>query len=172
MRVDALDVQLQVAAVGAVARVGEPDAVPGVDTTIVGAVVALAVVFVGQHGDRASLHVGADHAAASGALLAALAADEPALGVEAVAVGAAAVGAEGSDGPLGVHLEDAVAGDVAEEDVARGIDGRSFEEADDRKRPLRPSGRNGPSSSISFRAASTCSQTFHSSTPRTRPSRR
>ena len=45
----------------------------------------------------AGLHVGADDAAAAGALLAALAADEPALGVEAVAVGAAAVGAEDAD---------------------------------------------------------------------------
>src|SRR5262245_1846292 len=86
--VDGLDVHLQVAAVGAVARVGEPDAALAVDTAVVGAVVALAVVPVGQHRDLTRLHVGAHDAAAAPALLAALTADEPAPGVEAVAVGA------------------------------------------------------------------------------------
>src|SRR5262249_22136052 len=112
--VDAFDVHLQVGAVGAVARVGEPDAPLAIDAAVVWAVVALAVVAVGQHLDLAGLHVRAHDAAAARALLAAFAADEPALGVEAVAVGAAAVGAEGGHRPLGVHLQDAVAGDVAE----------------------------------------------------------
>src|SRR5262249_52551814 len=110
--IDGFDVHLQVGAVGAVARAGEPDAALAIDAAIVGAVVALAVVSVGQHRDFAGFHVGADDAAAARALLPALTADEPALGVEAVAVGAPAVGAEGGDRPLRVHPEDAVAGDV------------------------------------------------------------
>ena len=39
-------------------------------------------------------------------------------------------------------------------------------------RPLRSTALNGPGSAISRRAASTWSQTFHNSTPRTRPSRK
>ena len=37
------------------------------------------------------------------------------------------------------------------------------------RHPLRFSALNGPGSTMSRRAASTCSQTFHSTTPRTRP---
>src|SRR4029434_4799182 len=92
----------------------------GIDAAVVGAVVALAVVAVGQHGDLAGAQVRADQAAAAGALLARIAADHPPPGVEAVAVGATAVGAEGGDIAGGGHLEDAVAGDIAEEDVAGG----------------------------------------------------
>src|SRR5262249_48716203 len=75
--IDGLDVHLQVAAVGPVAWVSEPDAAIAIDAAVVGAVVALAVVPVGQHRDGAGLHVGADDAAAQ-ALLAALTTDEPA----------------------------------------------------------------------------------------------
>jgi len=59
-------------------------------------------------------------------LLVAFATDEPALGVEAVAVGAAAVIAPDADFALGIHFHDAIAGDVGEEDVPFSIDGRAF----------------------------------------------
>jgi hypothetical protein len=64
-------------------------------------------------------------------LLVAFAGDEPALGIEAVAVGAAAVGAPDAELALGVHFHDAIASDVGHEDVPFRIDGRSFEERDD-----------------------------------------
>src|SRR5262249_9105098 len=88
--IDAFHVHLQIAAVRAVARVGEPDPAFGIDAAVIGAVVALPVVLLGQDGDFARLHVGANHATATDALLAALAADQPALGVEGIAVGPAA----------------------------------------------------------------------------------
>src|SRR5262249_36749356 len=95
---------------------------------------ALAIILFGQDGDFTRLHVGTNHATPADALLAALATDQPALGIEAIAVSAAAVGAKGGHRPPGVHFEDAIAGDVAEEDVARGIDSGAFEETDDRCR--------------------------------------
>ena len=129
--IDGFDVHFQVGAVGAVARIGEPDAAPAHRrSSRWGCCSACRRTCSVSTVDFAGLHVGAHDAAAAGALLAALAADEPALGVEAVAVGAAAVGAEVVTAPFGVHLQDAIAGNVAEEDVARGIDGGAFQEAD------------------------------------------
>src|SRR5262249_62357652 len=113
--VDRLDVHFQVAAVGAVTRVGEPDAALAIDADVVGTVVALALELVRQHRDLARLHIPANDAPpAAGTVLGAFAADEAALSVEGVAVGPAAVGAEDGDSAFGRHLEDAVAGDVAE----------------------------------------------------------
>src|SRR5262249_10952645 len=74
--IDGFDVHLHVAAVGTVARVGEPDPPLAVHATIVGAVVALAVVLVGQHRHLAGLHVGAHDAASARTLLAAFTTDE------------------------------------------------------------------------------------------------
>src|SRR5947209_3983566 len=91
--IDGLDIHLQVAAV-AVARIGEPDSAVAFDAHIVGTVVAFAVIFLGQDFQLAGFHVGAHHAAAARSLFTSLTADEPALGVEDVAVGPAAVGAE------------------------------------------------------------------------------
>src|SRR5262249_50299463 len=106
--VNPFDVQLQVAAVGAGARVGEPDAPPGIDADVAGPVVALAVELLRQDGDVAALEVGADDAPpAAGAVLGAFAADQPTLGVEGVAVSAAAVGAEDGHLTLAGHFKDA-----------------------------------------------------------------
>ena len=132
--VDGLGVHLQLRAVVAVERVGEPDAALGVGDDVVGAVVPLALVALGQDLDGAGLQVGADDApAAAGALLGPLATDQPALRVEGVAVGPAAVGAEDRDDARRRHPVDAVGEDVAEEEVARG-----------RRRRAPPAGRGGP----------------------------
>src|SRR6266852_3320714 len=103
--IDAFDIHLQIAAVRAIARIGEPDAALSIDAAIVRTVVALAVILFGQDGDFTRLHVGANHATAADALLAALATDQSALGGEAIAVRAAAVGAKSCDGPSAVHFE-------------------------------------------------------------------
>src|ERR1019366_7566476 len=57
-------------------------------------------------------------------------ADESALGVEAVAVGSAAIGAKDAEHALGIHLHDAIAGDIREEDVTLRIDSGAFEKRD------------------------------------------
>jgi len=54
------------------------------------------------------------------------------LPVEGVAVGAAAVFAEGGDHAAGVELQDAAVLDVAEEDVAVGVDRGAFQKAEAR----------------------------------------
>src|SRR5207244_9018071 len=110
------------------------DAALGIDAAIVRTVVALAFILLGQDGDSTRLHVGANHPTAARALLAAFATDQSALGIEAIAIRAATIGAERGDYSLGVHFEDAIAGYIAEEDVARGIDRGAFEEADNRCR--------------------------------------
>src|SRR5262249_14778784 len=51
--IHAFEVHLQVGAVGAVARIGEPDAAFGIDAAIVRTVVALAAIPGGQHRDLA-----------------------------------------------------------------------------------------------------------------------
>jgi hypothetical protein len=74
--VDGLGVHLQPRAVIAIERVGEPDAAPGIGDDVVGAVVALALVALGQDLDGARLEVGADDTpAAAWALLGPLATD-------------------------------------------------------------------------------------------------
>src|SRR5581483_2495952 len=129
--VDRFDIHLQVRAVGPVARIGEPDATLAVNTAIVGTVVTLALVPIGQDGDFTRLHVGANQAPPTLALLATLTADETALSIETVAVGASAVGTERGEFPGGVELQNAIAGDIAEVHIAGGIDRRPFEKADD-----------------------------------------
>jgi hypothetical protein len=66
-------------------------------------------------------------------VLGAFATDQAALRVERVAVGSPAVGAEGADQPLWVHLQDAVAGDVAEEQIAGGVKGWALQKAHARR---------------------------------------
>src|SRR5262249_55435848 len=94
VRVDAVDafaVHLHARAVS-VAGVGKPDTSLAVHADIVGAVVAFAVVTLGQDRDAPRFHVGADHAAAPARPEPKpFAADEPALSVEGVAVGPSAV---------------------------------------------------------------------------------
>jgi hypothetical protein len=75
-----------------------------IDTAIVRNVVALPVMPLGQHGDFARRHFGANDSAATPALLATLATDQPAPGIEAIAVRSAAIGAESADGTLGVQF--------------------------------------------------------------------
>src|SRR5262249_49504302 len=95
-------------------------------------VVTLALKLVGEHFDLAAFHVGADYAPAAWPLLAPLTTHEPSLCIEAIAVRPAARLAKNRDLAIGCHFHDAIAGDVAEEDVAFGIDGRAFEETDHR----------------------------------------
>src|SRR5207237_3720529 len=92
--INAFHVHFQVAAVGAIAGIGEPGAALAIDHDIVGAVVALAVVLFREHLNLAGLHIGADDAPPPRSLLPALAAYEPALGIEKITIGSAAVGTE------------------------------------------------------------------------------
>jgi hypothetical protein len=102
-----------VVALDAVRRVAEPHrAVRGHDD-VVGAVEALAVVAVGDDGDRAVVLGALD---APGALRAA---HEAPLAIDRVAVGVARRRAEDADGPGRlVPAQDAVVGDVAPDEVA------------------------------------------------------
>ena len=95
-----------------VAGVGEPDAVVGLHHHIVRRVEPLALVLVGDDGDRA-VRLGAGHAPAS-----VLAGDEPALAVAGVAVAVVGLGAEGADAGLRRPAQHAVVGDVAPQQVA------------------------------------------------------
>src|SRR5262249_49025 len=102
--VDTFNVHLHAGAVS-VAGVGEPDAALAIDAEVVRAVVALALVALGQNGNLPRLHVGADDAPAPPRPQAeAFAGDELALGVEGVAVRPAAVGAEDGHLTAGAHL--------------------------------------------------------------------
>src|SRR5207249_515616 len=109
--VNAFAVHLHALAVS-VARVGKPDVSLAVHAEVVGTVVAFALVALGQDADSPRFHVGADDAAATARPEPeAFAADEPALGVEGVAIGPSAVCPKDRNFALGSHLEDAVAGD-------------------------------------------------------------
>ena len=63
--------------------------------------------------------------AAVRAELGAFAMQQSPLLIERVAIGSATVDAPDGESALGVHSEDAIAGDVGNEDVAVGIDGKS-----------------------------------------------
>ena len=101
-------------AVDAEHRVGEPDAVVGLDDDVVRRVQPLALEAVGQHRDLAVL-LGPRHAARDRML----AGDEAALAVARVAVGVVRLGAEdGEAAVLLVELHDPVVRDVADQHVA------------------------------------------------------
>ena len=109
----ALGTMALVVAVDAVRRVGEPHRPVGVDDDVVRAVQPPAVVTVGKYRDRAVVLGAGDPA------IAVFAADQPALAVDRVAVGVTGWMAEHADGPTGlVPPQDAVVGDVADEQVA------------------------------------------------------
>src|SRR6185369_10900232 len=77
---------------------------------------------------------GADDAPpSSGTVLGAFAANQSALRVERVAVGAAAVVAKNRHGAARVHLQDTVSLDVAEKDISLTIDPWTFQETDARR---------------------------------------
>ena len=143
LRVEAIDVTAAdfrlravalVVGVDAVGGIGEPDGVVGFDDEVVGRVEALAVPFVGEHRDRA-VDLGARDAARQ-----MLAGHQPALIVDAVAVGIVGALAKHRDLARGLdeaHL--AVVGDVRPDEIAaRGEPRRPFRPARARPQPLDP----------------------------------
>ena len=121
LAIDAIDVGRQfrlvllalVIAEQAERRIGEPDRAVRLHHDVVRRVQLLALIAVGQHGDRAVI-LGADHAPA-----AMLAGDQAALTVARVAVGVVGGLAEDADrAGLFFPLQDAVVGNVAPQHVA------------------------------------------------------
>src|SRR5262249_26269748 len=132
--IDGLVGHLKRAAIGAVEGISEPDAPLVIDYNIVGAVVSLSFKPVGQDLDLSGLQVGADEpAAAGGAEFGSLATDQPALGIEGVAVGAPAVFAKDRKLAARCHAIHAIADDVAEIQATIGAKGRAFEQAGSRR---------------------------------------
>ena len=118
-------VEIQLARIGLVAesRIGEVDVAVFAHYDVVGRVQTLAFPLIGQHFDLALL-VGAGHAPGE-----ALAGVEPALRIESVAVGAVGWIAEYGVALAGDELQNLVAWDIAEQQIAFARPGRSFREA-------------------------------------------
>ena len=107
----ALGTMTLVVAVDAVRRIGEPDRAVGSDDDVVGAVEPLALVPVGEHGDR-TIVFGPRHPPVP-----VLAGHEPSLGVERVAVRVSRRVTELADGAGDlVPAQDAIVGNVADEE--------------------------------------------------------
>ena len=123
-----------VVAVDPVRGIGEPDRAVGLDDYVVGAVEALPLVAIGDDGDRPVVLGARD------APRAVLAAHEPTLAVDGVAVGVARRGAEDADVPGRlVPAQHAVVRDVAPHEVAAGGEvGRALVPATAIGEPLEP----------------------------------
>lgn len=119
---DAIEGEFAGIFLGSVGGVGEVDVVVAADGDVVGGVEAFAVEAFGEDFDFA---VGGG---AGDAAVGAFAGIEAAAGVEGVAVGAAGVFAEDGEGLAGGEFEDAVGGDIGEEEELAGPGG-AFGEA-------------------------------------------
>ena len=121
--IDAVEIQLAVVRLFSECGIGEIDVPRFAHYDIAGRIEPLAFPLVGQHFDLALL-IGAGHAAQ-----ARLAGVETAVGVEGVAAGAMGVRAEDFGGMAGRPFQEAVAGGVAEDQVAIFGPGGAFREA-------------------------------------------